>query len=137
MSDEITTQKVRDMAKLVHLSGRISEFHEKNLKQYAFIFFDGVKEASIEYDFSHRPSNDGPKETPKNTQDFYKEIGRAALSMKSDAFVAYKLVIIDDQVHDHMDKRYEALEKSVRSLFWNEVVVKVYINGNIAYESKK
>jgi hypothetical protein len=133
----MTPEKVKDMAKLVHLSGRISEFHEKNLKNYALIFFDGVKEAAIEYDFSHRPSNDGPKETPKSPDEFYKEIGRAAMSMKSDAFVAYRLKIQEGIDQTHLDKRFDALEKSVRSLFWKDVVIKVYFNEKIVYESKK
>src|ERR1035437_3140045 len=129
----MTPEKVKDMAKLVHLSGRISEFHEKNLKNYALIFFDGVQEAAIEYDFSHRPSNDGPKETPKNPDEFYKEIGRAALSMKSDAFVAYKLKIQPGIEQTNLDKRFDALEKSVRSLFWKDVIIKVYFNNQIRY----
>lgn len=125
------------MAKLVHLSGRISEFHEKNLKNYALIFFEGVQEAAIEYDFSHRPSNSGPKETPKTPDDFYKEIGRAAMSMTSDSLVAYRLKIQFGIEQTHIEKRFDALEKSVRSLFWKDVVVKVYFNNKIVYESKK
>jgi hypothetical protein len=138
MSDEkMTPEKIKDMAKLVHLSGRISEFHEKNLKMYPYVFFDGVLEAKIEYDFSHRPSDSGPKESPKTPDEFYKEIGRAAMNMRSDSYVAYRLKINDNPMQPHMDKRFDALEKSVRSLFWNDVIVKVYFNDKIVYESRK
>lgn len=133
----MTPEKIKDMAKLVHLSGRISSFHEKNLKMYPYVFFDGVRGAEIEYDFSHRPSDSGPKESPKTPDEFYKEIGKAAMNMRSDSYVAYRLKIADGVVQPNSDKRYEALEKAVRSLFWNDVIIKVYINDKIAYESKK
>jgi hypothetical protein len=133
----MTPEKVKDMAKLVHLSGRISEFHEKNLKMFPYVFFEGVKEAVVEYDFSHRPSDSGPKETPKTSDEFYKEIGKAAMNMKSDSFVSYKLKIHAGAEQTHIDKRFEALTQSVRSLFWKDVVIKVYFDDKIVYESKK
>lgn len=135
--DKMTPEKIKDMAKLVHLSGRISEFHEKNLKNYALIFFDGVREAAIDYDFSHRPSDTAPQETPKTPDEFYREIGKAAMKMRSDSFVSYKLTIHPGVTQSHLEKRFDALEKAVRSLFWNDVVIKVYFNDKIVYESKK
>lgn len=137
MSEEaMTPEKLKEMAKLVFLSNRISEFHAKNLKNYALIFFDGVKKAEIKYDLSHRPSDDGPKEAPKNNDEFYKEIGKAAMNMKSESFVAYYLEVEDGVEQTHAVKRFEAIEAAVRHLFWNDVIVKVYFNGQIAYESK-
>lgn len=135
--DKMTPEKVKDMAKLVHLSGRISSFHEKNLKMYPYVFFEAVKAATVSYDFSHHPSNSGPKETPKTPDEFYKEIGKAAMNMTSNSMVAYYLELDESLNKDHLPKRFDALEKSVRSLFWNDVIVKVYFNGNIVYESKK
>jgi hypothetical protein len=133
----MTPEKLRDMAKLVHLSNRISAFHEKNLKSYPYVFFENVKSARIEYDFSHHPSDTGPKEAPKTPDEFYKEIGKAAMNMTSNSFVAYHLELDEEPNQPHLAKRFEALQNSIRSLFWKDVIVKVYFNEKIVYESPK
>lgn len=55
-TDDKLREKLDEMAKLVILSGRISEFHIKNLQRYPMVFFDAVKSVNIEYDLEPRGS---------------------------------------------------------------------------------
>ena len=108
MSDQINNAdvqaRIKEMAKLALLSGRISEFHEKNLKAYPFVFFNDVESAEIEYD----------------------------LTQKEDSFVAFKLKI-KDFTNSHIEKRFSAIQNATRSLFWNNLAVRVYVNDILMF----
>lgn len=52
-------------------------------------------------------------------------------------YVAYYLTLEETKNTEDLDKRYMALEKSVRTLFWNDVSVEVYFNNKIMYKSAK
>lgn len=110
-------RKLQEMAQLTLLSNRISEIQENNLKKFPFVFFEKVGEAQIEYDLGH-----GTNETARE------------INHKSS--VTYHLML-DKQSNDNfLNKRFAALENGVRSLFWKDVKVSVYFNGQLMYESK-
>ena len=105
------------MAQLTVFANRISEVQEKNLKMFPFVFFHGVKEVSIDYDLGHAVAEN------------LKEVHHKS-------FVSYSLTLDDTIVDTNLDKRFLALESSVRQLFWNDIVVRILFNGNKVYESK-
>lgn len=106
MSD--TEAKVRELAKLSILSNRISEVHEKNLKAYPFIFFNGVTDAKIDYDLERGENN----------------------------HVKFDLSLKDGADNPHMERRFETLNQSIKNLFWKEVSISIYMNGKEVYDSK-
>ena len=124
-------ETVREMAKLTMVSNRINELQAKNLKMYPFVFFDGVKTAHIDYDFSAE-SLIGAEEDNKNIQIKYH------LTPQTKNFkVIYKLDIDQEKGNSNIDKRFEALSASIANLFWTGILVEVYFNDKIAYTSKK
>lgn len=102
-----TESKVRELAKLSILSDRISEFHEENLQTYPFIFFNGVKEAKIDYNLKRGEKN----------------------------YVSYDIALKDGSENPSLEKRLESLDKSIKNLFWKEVSVSVYLNGKKTFDS--
>ena len=134
MSEEV---KLREAAKLIHLSGKISPMHEKNMKLYPYVFFEKVTQVKIDYDLSNRLADDKPEEQKKKTaDDYYKDIGKAAKRV-SNAYVSYDLILDEEANKEHLDKRISALEQSIRTLFWNNVIVEISFNGKIMFKSKK
>lgn len=125
MSDDIS-QTVKDMAKLVVASNRISEVHEMNLKTYPFIFFEQITEAKIDYDLyvRHDVDLDG-----KNNLTIKKPL--------TNCHVSYYLTLNEDANKTNLQRRFETLENSVRALFWKDLSVEIYFNDNIVYKSKK
>jgi hypothetical protein len=103
--------RVKEMARLTLLSGRISEFHEINMKRYSKIFFNGVTAARIDYDLS--------------------------MDAGEKRFVHYYLSIDDKFQNDRLEKRFEILENSVRALFWSDLTIRVSINDKLVFESKE
>jgi hypothetical protein len=100
---------IQDLTKLVLFSGRLSEVHIKNLKQFPFIFFNGVQfPVNLEHDISTK------KEVP--------------------SLISYDLTL--DQENDHLEKRYLALESAVRDLFWKEMQLRLSINGKEVFKSE-
>lgn len=109
--------QLKEMAQLTVLSGRISEVQVKNLRMYPLIFFNGVVQAKVQYDLSSKKTTED--ERPINP-----------------SIVSYYLEIDEKENNDSLDKRFEALENSVRTLFWNDITVEVYFNNKIVYKSK-
>lgn len=109
MSDE--TPSLGDLTKLMLFFGRVPEVHLKNLKNFAFIYFNGHKESpKLDYSVATK-----------------KEDG--------DTVFSYDLTL-NMELNDLMDKRYAALETAVRTLFWKEAKIKVSINGEEVYKSE-
>lgn len=125
LSDD-TSQIVKDMAKLVLVSGKISEIHEKNMKLYPLIYFDGVKEVRIDYDLSHKADALVDRANNLTINAPYRN-----------NIVTYHLTIDENVKNDNLDKRFAALEASIRTLFWKDVIVEVFMGEKIAYKSKK
>ncbi len=121
-----TPELLSEMARLTALSGRISDVQERNLKMFPLVFFNEVLECKVDYDLSHK-------------SDVIEDELNDKLIINAptrNAYVAYYLTL-DETKNSDLDKRYIALEKSVRTLFWNDVVVEVYFNGQIKYKSVK
>lgn len=125
MSDDVSGI-VKDMAKLVLVSGKISEMHMKNMQMYPLIYFEGVKDARVEYDLSHRADAlvDKDNNLTVNTP------------IRNNV-VTYYINLDPNVKNDNLDKRYAALEASIRTLFWKDLTVEVFINDRIQYKSRK
>lgn len=91
----------KELTSLGIFLGRLSETHIKNLESFPFIYFNGVKEAHVDYD--------------------------VAQAKDSSSYIAYYLVLNEN--NDHLDKRFEGLETAIRSLFWKEIELRLSING--------
>ena len=126
MTTPSTPELLSEMARLTTLSGRISDVQIKNLQMFPLVFFEGIKEVKVDYDLSHKSDvledPDGKLIVNAPTKNHY---------------VAYYLTLDESTNTENLDKRHSALEQSVRTLFWNDVSVEVYFNGNIKYKSKK
>jgi hypothetical protein len=125
-SDDNAANVVKDMAKLVLVSGKITPMHEKNMKMYPLIYFDGVKEVKIEYDLSHEADALVDKENNLTIN-----------APKRNNIVSYYLTMYPGTVNNQMDKRFAALEASIKTLFWKDLMIEVIIDGKPVYKSKK
>lgn len=125
MSDDLK-DRVKGMAALVINSARLSEFHEKNLKMFPFVFFDQIAEVRIDYDLAVRHDVDVDK---KNNLTVKKPLAHM--------FVAYYLTLNEDANKNNLARRFETLENSVRNLLWKELAVEIYFNDKIVYKSRK
>lgn len=125
------SEKIRDMAKLSLLTNKINEIQEKNLKVYGFIFFEGVREAKIDYDFSHKALVDTEEDSKKV------EISYKFNKVDTSHFrISYNLTIDDQVVQSHIEKRFDGITKAVRALFWKDVKVQVAFNDKLVFESE-
>ena len=115
MSD--TKQKLKELAQLSLLANRISETQEKNMKNYPFVYFEKVTLASITYDLGH-----GVNEETKQ--------------LNHNSFITYRLELDEKENEPFLDKRFMALEASLRAVFWSDIKVTVYFNDKLVYESK-
>lgn len=127
--------EVREMAKLSILSNRLNDIQLKNLKMYALIFFEGVSEAELSYDFSiSKPMVDIKSEAKMEEEDVKMDIKYEFQRPSQSSFVQYNLTIGDAPI-EHLEKRFHALEMAIRNLFWKEVKVRVLFNDKQVYES--
>lgn len=124
-------QQVREMAKLSLMSNSINPIQEKNLKLFPFVFFNDLESVKIDYDFSNNQTVDTEEDT-KTIEITYKFNRIDTRHFR----VSYHLILKENHANDKLDKRFSALEQSVRNLFWKETKVEVYLNGTLAYASK-
>lgn len=125
VSQPTTTELLSEMARLTTLSGRISDVQIRNLKMFPLVFFEQVQEVRVAYDLGHK--SDVLEDTAGNL---------VINAPTRNNYVAYYL-ILDESKNEDLDKRYLALEKSVRTLFWTDLSVEVYFNEKIKYKSVK
>lgn len=125
MSDELQ-KTVRGLAALVVNSNRISEVHERSMKMYPLIYFEGVESVKIEFDLSHESDVSVDKENNVKVN-----------SPLRHCFVAYYLTIDEKLLDENLKVRFRALENSTRTLFWKDLPVKIHFNDRLVYESKK
>ena len=96
--------KLKDLAKGIIFSGKISDFHIKNLSSYPFIFFEDIEEVSLEHFVPDSLDIDMGKEIP---------------------FVTYRIQFKQNPRMDNLDKRIEAITNSVRTLLWENTQVNI------------
>lgn len=99
-----------ELAQLTMLTGRISETHYKNMSNFPFVFFNEVTKVEIDYDI--------------------------ATNKEDKSLVTYK-IDLNLNTNDYLDKRFQALENSIRTLFWKEVGIEVFLNSEEYYKSNK
>lgn len=126
-----TELQIRDMAKLTMLENKINDVQVQNLRMFALVFFDGVVEAQIDYDFA----------VIKPAVEYEEDVKKLDIKYKfkkpeHNSKVIYNLTLDSKHENASMDRRFEALTTSVRNLFWKEVKVIVYLNGKLAFETK-
>ena len=131
MSKSSTEEQVREMAKLTLLTNKLNPIQEKNLKMYPLIFFNGIKSAKMDFDLS----NDQMVDSEENQKDLELTY-QFRKADTSHLRVSYHLEIDESADNSHLEKRFEAIEKSVRNLLFTEIKVQVFINSKLAYESK-
>lgn len=102
---------IGDLTKLMIFFGRVPETHLISLKSFPFIFFNDHTEApKLDYSVATKKEDD-------------------------DTSFKYSLNIKLES-NDELEKRYKALEKAVRDLFWKEAKVSIDINGKEVYKSE-
>ncbi len=128
-------QQIRDMAKLSILENKLNDIQLTNLKMFPLVFFNGVSETKLDYDFSiQKPSVD--YEIENKTDPDKIGIKYSFDRPKMNSMVEYSLTIDETQDNGHLENRFLALENAVHNLFWKEVKVVVLFNGKRVYESK-
>ena len=124
-------EKVKDMARLSILEGKLNDIQVKNLRMFPLIFFNGVKEAKIEYDLGHE----------RPTVEYEKDIKKMEIKYKfprpeTNHSITYRISLDETQDNSNLDNRFFAIEKAVRDLFWKNIKVSVFFNDKLVYESK-
>ena len=100
---------VDDHRNMLMVSKKVSVFQEQNLKSWAFLFFEGLKEVEVSWDFIRK----------NKAQDFFP--GKISYNLKFD-----KGTEISDEV---ATVGLERLEACVKFLFWSETKVNIKKNG--------
>ena len=122
---------LREMAKFSISNNKISEVHVRNLKMYPLVFFNGVKSARIDYDITNHSTVDYEID-PKAIEITYKFNKPHTDNFK----ISYYLEIEESAENDNLEKRFEALEKSIATLLWNGIPLEVFFNNKSVYVSK-
>ena len=131
MSKSTTEEQVREMAKLTLLTNKLNPIQEKNLKLYPLIFFNGIKEAKMDFDLS----NEQMIESTENSKDL--ELTYQFNKAKTHHLrVSYYLEIEENADNHSENARYSAITQAVQNLLFKEIKVQVFINGKMTYESK-
>lgn len=125
-SNDSVAATVKQMAALTMVSNQLTDIQQKNMKMFPLVFFEGVKEARVDYDLSRR-----------HDVDLDKDNNLTVKAPLRNNFVAYYLTLDEKAQGESVDRRFKALEASVRSLFWKDVTVEVYFNDKIIYKSAK
>jgi hypothetical protein len=132
LSNQEVDQELRDMAKLTLLNNRISSVQVSNLKMYALVYFDGVTSARIEYDVSTKRDVEVELEAAEQNAKYTLNMPK-----NSNSKIIYDLEIAEGTENSNLQYRCEVLEKSVRSLFWDDISVQILINGESTYRSNQ
>jgi hypothetical protein len=102
-------KQLKEMAQLAIFSNRISEIHEKNMRMWPLVMFNGVLGVQIEWD----------------------------LELKNESYVSYRLNMSNKADNPHLENRFLALENAIRGIFWKEVKLVLYFNDIKMYNSEK
>ena len=96
---------IEEHRQMLVLSKNISEFHLKNIQAWIFIFFNKVKDATIEYDFLDEAG----------------EFGAGVITIK---------LKVDGKAKQEK-QGYDNFVAAVKHIFFNETKVILYKNGKI------
>jgi hypothetical protein len=105
---------------------------------YPLIFFNGVSEAQISYDFTvTKPmvGTEADAHIDKETEEVKMDIKYTFERPTQASFVEYNIAMDTTVINENLDKRFLALETAIRNLFWKEVRVRVLFNDKKVYES--
>lgn len=127
MSD--TRDTLKQMAKLSITSGKISEIHVKNLQMWPLVFFNGVRTVNVKYDLT--TNNCVNYETSQTGEIDYK----FSKPVTDHFHISYDLDIDETQDNSNIEKRFEAMEKSIQSIFWSGIPLSIAFNGRNVYVS--
>jgi|GEM_PF-2640723 len=130
--DKEIKEVVNKMAQLSISTNMINQIQQENLKMYPFVFFNGIKSVKIDYDLTSL-SRVETENDPKNLNITYK----FDTPITEHFCIVYDLEIDESQDNGNLDKRFEALEKSISTLFWNGIFVEVNFNGKNVHKSVK
>lgn len=118
MSEQLTPENVREMAKLAVMSGRINEIQAYNLKMFPIGCFDGVKSVKVDYDLSSQRLEDGS-------------------TLASDHRVTYHVELKEPLDLTILESRFKYLEACVHNLLWKQIRVMVYFGEELIYPVMK
>lgn len=96
---------LKALAKGIIFSGKISDFHIKNLSHYPYVFFEDIEEVSLEHFVPDSLDIDMGKENPS---------------------VTYRIRFKQNPRMDLLDKRIEAITNSVKTLLWSNTEVHIF-----------
>jgi hypothetical protein len=132
-SDENEVKEtLKKMAQFSISTNKINNIQERNLQYFPFVFFNGVKSARIEYDLTNHSSVDYDT-NPKTFEIVYK-----FNKPKTDNFkIIYDLEMEPWANNEHLDNRFDALEKSIATLLWKGIPIEVRFNGKKVYPGEK
>ena len=106
---------LEDMRSITMLTGEISSVHLLNLKNWVFIAFDNVDTVEIDYDLS--------------------KAKYVSLEGRSSGFINFKITTKDPNYEQQNTKaRSETLTQWVRSMFWKDINVHIFINNQCVFE---
>jgi hypothetical protein len=100
---------MEDLKNGMLFTGQLSEVHVENMKRLPFIFFNGIKSINLAYDIG--------------------------LKREDKSIMTYKLDL-DKESNNELPKRYAALESALRSLFWKELILEIYIGDELEFKSE-
>lgn len=108
---------VDDHRNMLMVSKKISTFQEENLKSWAFLFFPGLSELKVDWNFLKKRTNDDGEE-----EEIFHP-GRVSFNLKFPK--GFK--IPDEQAQEGIDR----LVACTKFLFWNDTSVNVKKSGKI------
>jgi hypothetical protein len=124
---------IRSMAKVSMFEGRLNDIQLLNIRQYAFLFFDGVTSARIDYDLT--PGK--PAVTFEQDVDNF-DLKYNIEKPKNNTKIYYFLTI-DEMKNDRSgerSRRFPALRQAIDNLLWKGIDIQVYFNDVFVYGSK-
>jgi hypothetical protein len=118
---------VKEMAKLTITTGKVNPIQEYNMKMYPFVFLEGVKTISVDFDLRSTPIID----TSSKDGDTVFSIEKPNVE---DMYVNYNIAVDEEFFEINKEiNRLQGIEKSIHNLFWTGIKVKIVINNEIVY----
>ena len=114
--DEKVLNLIKEMSHMTIFLNKLSSAQVKSMQSYPFIYFNGVNNIELDYNLES-----------------IKEDGEPT---KGASYVKYFIYLDPFADNNNMPYRLKTLEDSIKSLFWKEVNVEVYINDELKHKSK-